>query len=139
MPTRGEQPGVHFPGKPHVSILPVDTLTRAAERLPTPGENPVRPIKPTPPKPPAQPATLVNIYPSTLRYGKLHIDLRAIPQDRHGQIAIINLLGNTIHSQRFTGGQIIRYPAIQFLRGIYFIRVDLEGRPLRTARLVVDR
>ncbi|PIE84197.1 MAG: hypothetical protein CSA07_03060 [Bacteroidia bacterium] len=134
-PVHASRPTVPFPGKPRVSVLPVDTLIQQTDRLPTPGEMPVRPRRPDPDP---QPGIPVYIYPSRLKHGKLHVDLRAVPQHRHGHVSIINLLGNTVHCQPFMGGELIRYPSEQLARGIYFIRIDLEGSPLHTARIVVD-
>lgn len=82
---------------------------------------------------------VVPIYPNPVRSGSVHIDLQGVSSGRRGQVAIVDLLGGTVLSMPFAGGGILECPTDGLSKGIYFVRVEVEGATLHTGRLVIDR
>lgn len=82
---------------------------------------------------------IVPIYPNPVKEGLIHVDLQAIPSDKSGEVSIIDLLGSTVYSTHFTGGNLVQCPSEDLSKGIYFLRVDVDGSVLYTGRLVVDK
>lgn len=118
------------------AAAPFAVVSVRLEGLKTPGENPpwrdegqfndVRPH-------------VVPIYPNPVKSGPVHIDLQGIPADKKGQVSVLDLLGGTVFSTPFVGGAIVECPADGLSKGIYFVRIDVEGIVLYTGRLVIDR
>lgn len=82
---------------------------------------------------------LVPVYPNPVKSGPVHIDLQSIPAGRKGWVSIVDLLGATIYNAPFEGGTIVECPADSFSKGVYFVRIDVEGTPIFTGRLIIDR
>ena len=82
---------------------------------------------------------MIPMYPNPVKSGMLHIDLQAMPFGRKGALSIIDILGSTVYSAPVQGGTLVECPSDGLSKGVYFVRVDLDGLPTRTGRLVVDR
>ncbi len=82
---------------------------------------------------------VVPIYPNPIKEGLIHMDLQGIPRGQTGEVSIIDVLGTRVYSTPFKGGTMVQCPSEQLSKGIYFVRIDVDGSILYTGRLVVDK
>lgn len=82
---------------------------------------------------------VIPIYPNPVKSGSVYINLQGIPASKQGEVSVVDILGTPVYSTPFVGGTLVQCPADGLSKGVYFVRIDVEGALYRTERLVVDR
>lgn len=107
------------------------------EGLRVPGEE--LPWKPNRLTPNLQPTIVVPIYPNPVRQGPIFLDLQAFPSAATGTVSVMDLLGTPLYRAAVTGGSVHQFPSEKFPKGVYFVRIEMNGEDMYTARLVIEK
>lgn len=82
---------------------------------------------------------LVPIYPNPVRQGPIFVDLQTFPGASQGYVTVMDLLGTELYRAAVSGASVHQFSSVQFPKGIYFVRVEMDGLVQYTARLVIER
>ena len=86
-----------------------------------------------------QPTIVVPIYPNPVRQGPIFLDLQAFPSAATGTVSVMDLLGSRLYRAAVTGGSVHQFPSEKFPKGFYFVRIEMNGASVYTARLVIEK
>ena len=84
-------------------------------------------------------SVVVPIYPNPVRQGPIFIDLQTFPSDSEGMVSVVDLLGTRLYRSTVSGGSVHQFSSDLFPKGIYFVRIEMEGEIVYTTRLVVEK
>lgn len=107
------------------------------EGLRVPGEE--IPWNPNRLSPTVQPTIVVPIYPNPVRQGPIFLDLQAFPSSSTGSVTVMDLLGARRYRSVVAGGGIHQFSSEIFPKGVYFVRIEMNGQNVYTARLVIEK
>jgi len=81
----------------------------------------------------------VPIYPNPVRQGPIFVDLQTFPNGTTGTVSVVDLLGTRLYRAAVAGGSVHQFSSELFPKGVYFVRIEMEGDVVYTARLVVEK
>ncbi len=84
-------------------------------------------------------SVVVPIYPNPVRQGPIFIDLQTFPSGFEGMVSVVDLLGTRLYRSTVSGGSVHQFSSDLFPKGIYFVRIEMEGEIVYTTRLVVEK
>lgn len=82
---------------------------------------------------------VVPIYPNPVRQGPIFIDLQTFPSGSAGTVSVVDLLGTRLYRATVSGGSVHQFSSELFPKGVYFVRIEMDGEVVYTARLVVEK
>ena len=69
----------------------------------------------------------------------IFLDLQAFPSTSTGSVTVMDLLGTRRYRATVAGGGIHQFPSEVFPKGVYFVRIEMNGQNVYTARLVIEK
>ena len=82
---------------------------------------------------------VVPIYPNPVRQGPIFVDLQTFPSGSSGTVSVVDLLGTRLYRATVSGGSVHQFASELFPKGVYFVRIEMDGEIVYTARLVVEK
>lgn len=82
---------------------------------------------------------VVPIYPNPVRQGPIFIDLQNFSNTSSGVVSVVDLLGTRLYNASVTGASVHQFSSEVFPKGVYFVRIEMDGEVVYTARLVVEK
>ncbi len=81
----------------------------------------------------------VPIYPNPVREGPIFLDLQNYPSAATGVVSVTDLLGSRLYRAALTGGGVHQISSDRFPKGIYFLRIEMNGATVQTTRLIIEK